>query len=128
MADGFTDALADGRLRTAMESGPPKVRRRFSSAAKPITAQIKLDLEQRIRLDRFWTEETGGGSLPFWMPDQILGQQLATVEGAPLFASSGEPLVCAAWWLVLFGESPPQFAPKSRGISWVASFTLAVLP
>ncbi len=35
LADSFSETLADGRLRTAMETGHAKSRRRFSSAPKP---------------------------------------------------------------------------------------------
>lgn len=144
LQEGFLKTFGDGRLRTSMENGPPKVRRRFSSAVRPISATFRMSLDQHARLERFWYEDTIGGSLPFLIPDPVY-------DGSILIASDGSPITCpdgnsmlvdgnvvpetlggvitlTAWWLVLFGEQPPSAPTRNRGLSWQVSITLSVMP
>lgn len=126
--EGYGQGLADGRLRTSMEAGPPKMRRRFSSAAKPVQGQFLGFANDHARLERFWNEETGGGSLPFLLPDQTRDAlPLLTDDGTPLLDDQGRPLINTAWWLCLFGENPPALAAVGGPIYRITvSFT--VLP
>lgn len=125
---GFDYSFGDGRKFTRPEAGPLRVRRRFSSAAKPISAAFSLTWQQLRRLEVFWEADTGGGSLPFWFPDQIKGGvPIATADGRPLCTASGAPLVTAAWCLVLFGETPPKPSPLG-GENWMVALQLWVMP
>lgn len=129
LADSFSEGLADGRLRTAMETGHAKSRRRFSSAPKPVAAGFKISLDEKARLERFWLEEIAGGSLPFLIPDQTRdGVALLADGGLQLLDDQGRPLINTAWWLVLAGESPPAFTTRNRGISYTATFPMMVMP
>ena len=144
MTDAFNEALGDGRLRTPMEAGPPKVRRRFSTAVRPVQTKLFLTLNEKARLDRFWCEDTKGGSLPFLLPDQVY-------DGATLLDANGNAITCpdgnsmlvdgnvipetlggvitiTAWWLVMFGDQPPAYATPSYGEIWTASFSVSVMP
>jgi len=129
LADTFSETLADGRLRTAMETGHAKSRRRFSSAPKPVAAAFKVNADQKARLERFWDEEIAGGSLPFLIADQTAdGLVLLADAGLPLLDDLGRALICTAWWLVLASDSPPAFTTRNRGLSYTAAFPLSVLP
>lgn len=80
------------------------------------------------RLERFWLEETAGGSLPFLMPDQTRDAlALITEADIQILDDQGRPLINTAWWLVMFGDSPPQQQVVS-GLIYKASFSLSVLP
>lgn len=125
--DGFSEGSRDGRLRTQMEGGPPKMRRRFSSDPKPITASIRVTVEQWNAFDLFWEQGTSFGSLPFWFPDQSRGDViLETESGAPLLTSEGNLMVNADWWLCLFGDARPA-ANNLGAAQYSLSFNLAVL-
>lgn len=107
MQSGFTYTFADGRLKTAMENGPPKSRRRFSAAVRLVSAQYEGTLAEMTALETFWDVDTVGGSLPFQMPDQMR--------------------VAAPAWTVMFGDSPPQVSSVG-GDAYRASFSLVIMP
>ncbi|MGG3810996.1 hypothetical protein ABEV34_05005 [Methylorubrum rhodesianum] len=128
LQEGYSYGFADGRLKTAMESGVPKMRRRFSSVARPVSGQFLGSEDDMARLERFYDEETGGGALPFLMPDQTRdGLPLATEDGLQLLDDQGRPLINTAWWLVMFGDTPPQKQVAS-GTVYRISLTFTVLP
>ncbi|MFG1340566.1 hypothetical protein [Xanthobacter autotrophicus] len=128
LVDGYSEGFGDGRIRQAMDAGPPKVRRRFSAVTRPVRASIKVDFDGIGRLNRFWTEETAGGALPFWFPDQTSdGLPLLTADGVPLLTESGAPLLITSWWLVIFGDEEPVISAESATL-FVATFNLNILP
>jgi len=125
--DGYSEGLRDGRQFTKTSSGPPKSRRRYSSAAMPVQAAIVISYAQKSRLERFWNEDTAGGSLPFILPDQT-HDGLAFMSGSGEISTSGGVILIGFYkWLVMFadGESP-KFTPF--GVQFQASFSLSVMP
>lgn len=126
--EGYSRGFADGRLSTPMEAGPPKTRRRFSSAVKPLTVTMDEREDAFARLERFYEEELRGGVLPFLLPDQARdGLPLMADVGVPLLDDAGRPLLVSAWWLVMFGGNLPT--PQDRGGGWYRStFSLSILP
>ena len=126
--EGYGQSLADGRLRTTMEAGPVKMRRRSSAAMKPVQGQFLGFSDHFARLERFWVEEAGGGSLPFLIPDQTRDAlALANEDGLQLLDDQGRPLLNTAWWFVLFGENPPTLAAVGGPIYRI-SLSLVILP
>lgn len=129
LASGYSEGLGDGRLRTQMETGPMKVRRRFSSVARPVAASFRVSPDGKARIERFWQEDIRGGSLPFRIPDQTHdGLPLLAGDGLMLLDDQGRPLFITAWWLVMAGDAPPSFTPLQRGLAYTASFPLMVMP
>ena len=125
MTDGYVETLRDGRLRSAMEIGPGKMRRRYTNAARPVTLNFVLTTVQRFRLDRFWDEDTYGGTLPFYIPDPARnGAQIVTSDGAILTTNDGSVVTVRARWLALFAE-PPRITPFA--LQFQADVTLSVL-
>lgn len=123
---GYSETFRDGVLRSKSDSGVGKVRRRYSSAALPVQAMISLYYSQKARLERFWDEDTGGGALPFIMPDQTHdGLPLLDSGGVPVLDGAGVPILVTANWLVRFSAAP-QITP--RGPIFSASLQLTVLP
>lgn len=128
LAEGYSEGFRDGRLQTAPEAGPPKMRRRVSSVGKPVMVSLKVDVEQLTRLEDFWDIDTQGGVLPFWFPDQTRGGvQLFTESGVALETDIGAPFLNAAWWLVMFGGTPPSIGTRTRGMSYIVPVPLTVL-
>lgn len=127
LRDGYSEKLRDGRLFSRTQSGPGKVRRRYSSAVLPVSASIIVTYAQKSRFERFWIEETAYGSLPFIMPDQTHdGLPLLDGGGLPILDGGGLPILVTANWLVRFAQEAPQFTPW--GLQFMASFQLDVLP
>ncbi len=126
--DGYSQTLPDGRLATKRDAGPPRVRRRFSAAPGVLQMVIDLTLDQRARFWRFWEEDAGGGSLPFWMPDWVLeGAGLMTGSGEGLTDEAGRSLVIDADLLCMFGTEQAPTETVS-GVTFRLSFPLTILP
>lgn len=94
----------------------------------PVSCVMKVSADQRARFDRFWDEETGGGTAPFLFRDQQLDSyRLGTDLGAGLQTESGVPLKIESWWLVQFGQQQPAYS-RVTGRVFQISFELIVLP
>ena len=52
-------------VRTSMDAGPAKVRRRFTAGVRALTVTLILDDTQRMTLDQFFVETLAGGALSF---------------------------------------------------------------
>lgn len=128
LTDGYSEKSRDGRLFSRTSAAPGKVRRRYSSAVLPVSAALIVDYPQKARLERFWSEETALGSMPFIMPDQTHdGLYLLDESGTPILNEAGVPILISANWLARFSENGgPQFTPW--GLRFNASFQLDVLP
>ena len=63
--DGFDDAFPETVVRTPMESGPAKQRRRFTAAPEPLRAGLVLTKAQHDTLKTFFVTTCKGGSLAF---------------------------------------------------------------
>ena len=124
--DGYSERPVDGRLRTQTDFGPGKVRRRYSSAARPVSCAILVPDTLVARFDRFWNEETSGGVMPFIMPDQIFnGAFLLDNFGNQITDQNGNPLLVSAFWLVRFGDAPTT---TCVGAWFNIAFQIMVLP
>lgn len=127
LSDSYQVGRGDGRIVTRNDAGPANVRRRFSSVVNTVQFSTFLSRAQLSRFDRFYDEDTKGGSLPFLLPDPGLdGWALLTDEGLPLLTDEGLPLLVAETWLVMFGSKLPVVTNKA--LYWTVSFELSVLP
>lgn len=128
LVDGYSEKLRDGRILTKTSAGPGKARRRFSSAVIPVSATLHLTLTNKARFERFWTEETDDGTIPFLIDDQTRDLvPLVTSGGSILLDVYGNPVLVAAKWLAMFGQDGPTITPVG-GVQYRASFTLNVMP
>lgn len=127
--DGYARGLPDGRTFRQMEAGPPKVRRRFSSAVRPIAVSFVMNKAQIMRFERFWDTDTRGGVLPFRMPDAMIdgNKVLASPSGDDLQNDEGLTLEIKALFLVMFASDAPEITPLSDQ-HYRVSFQLSVLP
>lgn len=105
LADGYQEPLPEMTIRSEMDAGPAKVRRRFTAAVRTIRCQLALTAAQVTTLDTFYVTTLAGGSLSF---DWVHPRTQATV--AFRFAA------------------PPQLQPETGGSSWIASLELEILP
>jgi len=69
LVDGYSEGIADVRLRSQMDVGPAKVRRRSSAGVRPLSGNMNLTGEQLSALETFINVTTQGGTLAFTFPD-----------------------------------------------------------
>lgn len=72
----MTEQRQDARVRTAMDAGPAKMRRRFTTAISTIVAPIVLDGSQRQAFDTFWITTLQEGALKFSWSDPVTDTNL----------------------------------------------------
>lgn len=63
--DGYAEQPPDNRLRTQMDVGPPKQRRRATAGVRKIQCQFRLTKAQTEILDNFYDVICASGSLTF---------------------------------------------------------------
>lgn len=103
-SDAFTEEPQDVTIRSSMETGPAKVRRRFINPSKTYTCDIILrNASEYQTLTDFYYITCQGGTDTIQMPHPITGA-MATFRFA----------------------SPINYA--ALGIAWKASFKLEALP
>jgi len=104
LPDGYSEKPPDNSLRTEMDDGPVKTRRRSIAARRPITAQKQMTASDVAILDTFYTDTLVDGTLPF---DWINVRTDASVE-------------------MMFVEAPVYEA--LGGSAWMVSMKLEILP
>lgn len=87
--DGLEEKIQDVCVRTAMESGPAKVRRRFTAASVFISGQLVLSTSQLSVFDSFFRDSVAMGSLPFyWKHPRSLEPCLCRFSSPPVYSCS----------------------------------------
>jgi hypothetical protein len=104
--DGYSESMPNYTLRSSMDSGPSKVRRKCSALPWMMTVNFNLSASQLSALVTFIETTLIGGTLRFEFSHPRTG---STVE-------------CR----VAGSDSLMQFAPRGR--SWAVALTLEVLP
>jgi len=62
---GFEETLGAFTIRTQMDAGPAKQRRRFTAAPRPVTGSITVDADGWDDFVEFYETTLEGGSLSF---------------------------------------------------------------
>ena len=65
--------MPDNVIRTSMDVGVAKVRRRTTASSRPVSGTLKLNYEQAQLLETFYLETLVSGSVPFDMRDPRTG-------------------------------------------------------
>ncbi len=68
---GYNQACPDVSLRTSMEVGPAKVRRRSTAQPYPVKGVVKVDESQLGTLREFYDDDLLGGTLRFSWKEPI---------------------------------------------------------
>lgn len=101
---GFVETAPDGLLRTAMDTGPAKTRRRFTAAVRPVKYPLLLTTAQTETLDDFFVNTLASGALSF---------------------THIHPRTTLAATYRIIGK--PQYIPVS-GSKWTTILDLEILP
>jgi len=103
--DGYGEAPPDTALRTGMDAGPAKVRRRSTAGIRPLSVQLDLDAAQVETLDDFYVETLRSGALSFdWAHPRT--QEAVTLRFV----------------------RPPAYRPQGSDVAWRATLQLEILP
>ena len=65
LLQGFSETPPETVVRTQMEAGPAKIRRRFSAGVRRFTMQFSMTQDQVAAFDDFFQNDCAGGSLAF---------------------------------------------------------------
>jgi len=107
LVDGYNRTAANGILRSDMDAGPAKVRRRFTSAPQVIAGSIFVTAAQLALFKTFYNTTSLGGSLRFDWVDPDNGTTAVEMRFA----------------------APPTWAPQGGSEEyWVIEMALEVLP
>jgi len=69
LMDGLSAKRNSNIIRTQMDAGPAKTRRRYTASVKTFAGKMLLDDEQRFILERFYRSELADGVLRFVFAD-----------------------------------------------------------
>lgn len=106
-ASTYAEAPQSQVIRSQMDAGPAKQRRRFSAATRSVTIRYLMSLAQTRIFEEWFEHELSGGALAFdWPP----GRQLAAVGAR------------------IVGDPPYQLTPAGSGLWWYVTLQLEVLP
>lgn len=90
LADGFQETWPDTTLRSQVDVGPAKTRRRSTAGIGKLTLAYYLTPAQCAVLKDFYQNDLAGGSLRFDMPHPVTGDSITcrfTRPPAPAAAS-----------------------------------------
>lgn len=108
LAEGYSEQMPDNTIRTSMDSGAAKVRRRGAARPWVMACPLLLTGAQRATLIDFITDSLRGGALRFSWAHPVTG---AAIE-------------CR---IKPSGESMCAFTPAGAA-HWTTTLTLEVLP
>src|SRR5262249_38482241 len=120
---GYQESPPDLVLRTQMDAGPAKVRRRFTSGVRPIKASLTLHENECQMLDNFFIQDCAGGALAFDWQSQRSPDASELVDESDLVTDSTFLLVARSMRFV----KPPTYQPLG-GELYEAMLDLEILP
>ena len=87
---GASEKAPDLAIRTNMDAGPAKVRRRFTAGVRPHTMKLILTTAQVVILDDFFVSTLSGGAAAFdWVSPRTGGSVEFRFKGPPEYRPLG---------------------------------------
>jgi hypothetical protein len=83
LVDGYSNSFGDGAVRTDMDSGPPKARRRFTAAVQPLRLAFRLTAAQVATLRSFFKDDCAFGAIPFSFVEPVSGASIRAAFSKP---------------------------------------------
>lgn len=104
LRDGYSESQASAVIRTDMDAGPARVRRRTSAHVTDITARYLFNDAQMDTFMAFFNQDAGAGAVIFAMPHPRTGETVSARF-----------------------RTPPQARALQRGYSFV-DVSLEIMP
>lgn len=99
----YRQQLKDTTVRTQMDTGPDKVRRRSTAAVVACELEVLLTGSQVERLFSFYRTDTASGSLPFaWIDHRTGGDADYRFTAPPSVSPRGPRRDGTEWWSATF--------------------------
>lgn len=105
LAGSFQESPPNSTIRSSMDKGPDKIRRRTTANIRPVQFNILISRQDTQELDTFYDVETVGGSLPF---DFVHPRTEQIVEARFV--------------------NPPQYTDRKAGQKYHCTIELEILP
>ena len=88
---GYREGLPDNVIRTSVDAGPEKRRRRFTAAVRPLSGKIAMSSTEIETLRAFFREDIGDGALAFDFPNPFDATETLSVVFArpPSWTNAG---------------------------------------
>jgi hypothetical protein len=88
--EGYSETPPKLGIRTTMDSGPAKTRKRFSSGVRPISGSMPLTAAETEILDDFYLNTLQGGTLTFtWVHPRTGAAATFRFTKEPSYSSYG---------------------------------------
>lgn len=104
--DGQAGGIGDGRIRSASDTGPAKVRRRTTAQVEPIVGNMIMNATEIASLRTFVDTTLFGGTRCFYFKDPITHTPT----------------------LMRFGDQLPSWSPMPGKKRWLVQLTLEKVP
>lgn len=103
---GQAGGIPDGRIISANDTGPAKIRRRTTAMPEPVVGQIIMTAAE-IQIMRDWiADDIFGGTLAFYFKDPMTHLPV----------------------LMRFGDTLPQWSPMPGKKRWLVQLTMEKMP
>ena len=114
-------------IRTQMDAGPAKMRRRFTANARPISGMLLLNEYQLAVLDEFFLNDCQGGAQSFcWTMQRRLSDSDSSADSnAPLDSDAPVPSFPPMTFRFV---KPPAYADSGDGKNYEVTLSLEILP
>lgn len=90
LAGKYEETPPETVLRTPMDEGPAKLRRRGTAGVRRLKLEYLLDASQVAALDAFYLEDVRGGALSFSFAHPREGELVSCrFRAAPVYAAEG---------------------------------------
>lgn len=90
--DGYNEMLPDPTVRTGVDAGPPKVRKRWSAVVKKFTVRMWMNAAQITSFEEFFTETLSYGSVSFdWVHPRTQADVACRIVGGTVNISPSGP-------------------------------------
>lgn len=107
LTDGYGESMADLVLRSQMDAGPAKQRRRFTAGVKTHSIAVAVTRAQVATFETFYYTTLGGGALPWdWTHPRL--QTTVTFR--------------------FIGGQVPQIKPEPGAARWLISAQIEQMP
>ncbi|MBL8967959.1 MAG: hypothetical protein JNG85_13205 [Spirochaetaceae bacterium] len=96
LEQGYSEAAPDTSLRTKMDSGPDKLRRRYTAAPRAFSLRYHLTRDEVATLDAFFVTTVRSGTLRFnWTHPRTGAACEARFLSAPKYSPDGPEATAA---------------------------------
>ena len=65
LENGYNETIQDQTVESEMDTGPAKIRRRFTKSLRRFSVQMMLTPAQTTTFETFWQNDCKGGSVSF---------------------------------------------------------------